>query len=135
MQPDSFFFNVLPFAEDVREFQFPSFNNLPASLQPDEDQQQATDNFVKMLNLGPSDDLQEELLPDFTPNPVLEVCLCALDALQALIAKHSCYDHASLLTLLMLLHFSSLYGLGRYSHLVVKILDKIFILLIQKRVL
>ncbi|XP_030551953.2 ATP-dependent DNA helicase 2 subunit KU80 isoform X1 [Rhodamnia argentea] len=69
--PDSFYFNVLPFAEDVREFQFPSFSNLPASLLPDEEQQEAADNFVKMLDLAPSDK-EEMLQPDFTPNPVLE---------------------------------------------------------------
>ncbi|KAK4748028.1 hypothetical protein SAY87_014614 [Trapa incisa] len=69
---DSFFFNILPFAEDIREFTFPSFSNLPASVQPDDDQQLATDNFVQMLDLGPSNNQQEELLPDFTPNPVLE---------------------------------------------------------------
>lgn len=68
---DSFYFNVLPFAEDVREFQFPSFNNLPLSLQPNDKQQEAADNFVKMLDLASSG--KEELLqPEFTPNPVLE---------------------------------------------------------------
>ncbi|KAL9385590.1 hypothetical protein Peur_022600 [Populus x canadensis] len=69
--PDSFYFNVLPFAEDVREFQFPSFSSFPASWQPNEQQQEAADNLVKMLDLAPSAK-QEALLPDFTPNPVLE---------------------------------------------------------------
>lgn len=69
--PDSFYFNVLPFVEDVREYQFPSFNSLPVSLQPNEQQQKAADEFVKMLNLAPSGK-EEVLLPDFTPNPVLE---------------------------------------------------------------
>ncbi|KAI0500735.1 hypothetical protein KFK09_018951 [Dendrobium nobile] len=69
--PDSFYLNVLPFAEDVREFQFPSFNNLPASRQPNELQQEASDNLVKMLDLAPAG--QEELLkPELTPNPVLQ---------------------------------------------------------------
>ncbi|XP_022974163.1 ATP-dependent DNA helicase 2 subunit KU80 [Cucurbita maxima] len=68
---DSLYFNVLPFAEDVREFQFPSFNNFPALMQPSEEQQEAVDEFVKMLDLAPSG--REEILqPDFTPNPVLE---------------------------------------------------------------
>lgn len=71
-QPDSFYFNVLPYAEDVREFQFPSFSNLPASWQPNEEQQEAADNLVKMLDLAPSGS-KETLLPDLTPNPVLEV--------------------------------------------------------------
>ncbi|OAY76711.1 ATP-dependent DNA helicase 2 subunit KU80 [Ananas comosus] len=69
--PDSFYFNVLPFAEDVREFQFPSFDNLPSSYHPSEEQQEAADNFVRMLDLAPSG-RQEILQPDFTPNPVLE---------------------------------------------------------------
>lgn len=69
--PDSFYFNVLPFAEDVREFQFPSFNNLPASWQPNEQQQEAADNLVKMLDLAPPGK-EEALQPDFTPNLLLE---------------------------------------------------------------
>ncbi|KAH9620873.1 hypothetical protein KSS87_022606 [Heliosperma pusillum] len=69
--PDSFYFNVLPFAEDVREFQFPSFRNLPEAFQPTEEQQEAADNFVKMLDLAPPAK-EENLRPDFTPNPVLE---------------------------------------------------------------
>lgn len=72
LQPDSFFFNVLPFAEDLREFQFPSFSNFPSSMQPNEQQQEAADNLVKMLDLAPAGK-EETLLPDFTPNPVLEV--------------------------------------------------------------
>lgn len=69
---------MLPFAEDVREFQFPSFSNFPVSLQPNEQQQEAADNLVKMLELAPTD--REEILrPDFTPNPVLEVLLCVFD--------------------------------------------------------
>ncbi|XP_019189359.1 PREDICTED: ATP-dependent DNA helicase 2 subunit KU80 [Ipomoea nil] len=69
--PDSLYFNALPFAEDVREFQFPSFSNLPSSMLPNEQQQEAADNLVKMLDLAPSDS-QEALLPEFTPNPVLQ---------------------------------------------------------------
>ncbi|EEF50392.1 ATP-dependent DNA helicase 2 subunit KU80 [Ricinus communis] len=69
--PDSFYFNVLPFAEDVREFQFPSFSNFPASWQPSEQQQEAADNLVMMLDLA-TPGKEEVLLPDFTPNPILE---------------------------------------------------------------
>lgn len=69
--PDSFYFNVLPFAEDVREFQFPSFSNLPSSMQPNQQQQEAADRLVRMLDLAPPG--KEEILqPDFTPNPILE---------------------------------------------------------------
>ncbi|XP_015902813.2 ATP-dependent DNA helicase 2 subunit KU80 [Ziziphus jujuba] len=68
---DSFYFNVLPYAEDVREFQFPSFSNLPASVQPNQLQQEAADNFVSMFDLAPSGQ-EEALLPNSTPNPVLE---------------------------------------------------------------
>lgn len=68
--PDSFYFNILPFADDVREFQFPSFSSFPASCQPNEQQLESAANFIKMLDLAP-DGKQEVLLPDFTPNPVL----------------------------------------------------------------
>lgn len=71
-QPDSFYFNVLPFTEDIREFQFPSFNNFPAAWQPNEQQQEAADDFVRMFDLAPPGK-QEILPPDLTPNPVLEV--------------------------------------------------------------
>jgi ATP-dependent DNA helicase 2 subunit 2 len=71
LQQDSFYFNVLPFAEDVREFQFRSFSSLPSSSQPTEEQQEAADNLVKMLDLAPPG--REVLKPEFTPNPMLEV--------------------------------------------------------------
>jgi hypothetical protein len=75
LQPDSFYFNILPFAEDVREFQFRSFSRLPPSLQPTEEQQEATDYLVKILDLAPPG--REEILrPDFPPNPMLEVEYC-----------------------------------------------------------
>jgi hypothetical protein len=77
LQPDSFYFNILPFAEDVREFQFRSFSKLPSSSQPTEQQQEVADNLVKMLDLAPPG--REEILrPDFTPNPMLEVKYCSL---------------------------------------------------------
>ncbi|KAK1394041.1 ATP-dependent DNA helicase 2 subunit KU80 [Heracleum sosnowskyi] len=69
--PDSFYLNVLPFVEDVREFQFPSFSNLPSSMLPNNEQQEAADNLVKMLELAPTGKA-ECLQPEFTPNPVLE---------------------------------------------------------------
>lgn len=68
---DSFFLNVLPFAEDVREFLFPSFDNFPATWQPNEKQQEAADNLVLKLDLAPPNK-EEALLPEFTPNPILE---------------------------------------------------------------
>ncbi|XP_028804678.1 ATP-dependent DNA helicase 2 subunit KU80 isoform X2 [Neltuma alba] len=68
---DSFYLNVLPFAEDVREFQFPSFSKLPAYLQPNQQQLEASDNLVKMFDLAP-DGEEKVLLPEFTPNPILE---------------------------------------------------------------
>lgn len=72
MQADSFYLNVIPFAEDIREFQFSSLSSFPASWQPQEEQQAAMNSFVKMLDLAPSDK-EEVLRPQFTPNPVLEV--------------------------------------------------------------
>ncbi|PHT73313.1 hypothetical protein T459_24098 [Capsicum annuum] len=70
--PDSFYFNVLPFAEDAREFHFPSFSHLPSSMHPNEKKQEAADKLVHMLYLAPPE--KQEVLPrDFTPNPVLEI--------------------------------------------------------------
>lgn len=43
-------------------------------MQPNEKQQAAADKFVEMLDLAPTGK-EEALQPDFTPNPVLEVCL------------------------------------------------------------
>lgn len=63
---------MLPFAEDIREFPFPSFSRFPASWKPDEQQQAVADNFVKMLDLAPSPK-EEVLKPELTPNPVLQV--------------------------------------------------------------
>ncbi|XP_031483771.1 ATP-dependent DNA helicase 2 subunit KU80 [Nymphaea colorata] len=68
--PDSFYFNILPFVEDVREFRFPSFSNLPPSKQPNEKQQEAADNLVRMLDLAPPTK-EEKLCPDLTLNPTL----------------------------------------------------------------
>ncbi|KAK7253181.1 hypothetical protein RIF29_37690 [Crotalaria pallida] len=68
MQPDSFYFNVLPYAKDVREFQFPSSTNFLPSFQPNEE---AAANFIRMLDLAPQGN-EEVLPPDFTPNPLLE---------------------------------------------------------------
>ena len=56
----------------MREFQFPYFTNFPASWQPNEQQLEGAANLVKSLDLAPHGK-EEVLLPDFTPNPVLEV--------------------------------------------------------------
>lgn len=77
LQSDSFYFNVLPFEEDVREFQFPSFSSFPSSWLPNKDQQTAADNFVMALDLAPPNK-EEKLEPEFTPNPVLEVTISFL---------------------------------------------------------
>ena len=63
---------MLPFAEDVREFQFPSFNNFPSSWLPSKEQQDAADDLVNMFDLV-SQRRGEILAPDLMPNPVLEV--------------------------------------------------------------
>uniref|UniRef100_A0A1D1Z9U1 ATP-dependent DNA helicase 2 subunit KU80 n=1 Tax=Anthurium amnicola TaxID=1678845 RepID=A0A1D1Z9U1_9ARAE len=49
---------------------FPSFSSFPSSWQPNEQQQEVADNLVKMLDLAPTGN--EILMPDLTPNPVLE---------------------------------------------------------------
>lgn len=71
-QPDCFYFNILPFMEDAREFPFSSLDTLPLNLQPSLSQQEAADNFVKLFDLAPSDQ-EEILLPERTLNPVLQV--------------------------------------------------------------
>eukprot|EP01018_Ginkgo_biloba_P032964 Gb_29968 [translate_table: standard] len=68
---DSFYFNVLPFAEDIREFPFASFESFPPLQQPNVSQQEAADSFVRMLDLAPPG-REEALQPEFTLNPVLE---------------------------------------------------------------
>eukprot|EP00250_Pteridium_aquilinum_P033977 c6789_g1_i1 orf=114-2246(+) len=75
--PDCFYFNVLPFMEDAREFPFTSLDSLPSNLQPSISQQEAADNFVKLLDLAPSDQ-EEMLLPERTLNPVLQRWYCFL---------------------------------------------------------
>lgn len=71
-QADGFYFNVIPFADDMREFQFKSFSSAPESLQPSVEQQAAADNLVRMLDLSPDDD-EELLQPEQTVNPILQV--------------------------------------------------------------
>jgi ATP-dependent DNA helicase 2 subunit 2 len=68
---DSFYFNAIPFAEDIREFPFASFNSFPASQQPNSFQQKAADNFVQMLDLA-LPGREEAVKPELTLNPVLE---------------------------------------------------------------
>lgn len=75
---DSFYFNVIPFVEDIREFPFASFDSLPASQKPNIVQQEAADNFVHMLDLAPPE-REEALRPEFTLNPVLERFYSFLD--------------------------------------------------------
>ncbi|EPS71667.1 hypothetical protein M569_03092, partial [Genlisea aurea] len=77
--PDTFYFNVLPFAEDLREFHFPSFSSMPPSMQPNEKQQDAADKLVQMLDLAPEGE-EEALQPVFTLNPVLQRFYATLDA-------------------------------------------------------
>lgn len=68
---DGFYFNVIPFADDIREYPFTSFNTLPEALQPSEVQQKAADNLVHMLDLAPAEN-REMLQPDGTMNPILQ---------------------------------------------------------------
>lgn len=90
LQQDSFYFSVLPFAEDIREFQFRSFSSLPSSSQPTEEQQEAADNLVKMLDLAPPG--REVLKPEFTPNPMLEVLFFMVEHhVEAYIRGPICY--------------------------------------------
>ncbi|MCO5563840.1 hypothetical protein L7F22_017489 [Adiantum nelumboides] len=69
--PDCFYFNILPFMEDTREFPFTSLDNLPSTMQPSASQQEAADRLVKLFDLAPEKQ-EERLLPERTINPVLQ---------------------------------------------------------------
>ncbi|KAH7425556.1 hypothetical protein KP509_11G060300 [Ceratopteris richardii] len=69
--PDCFYFNILPFMEDAREFPFKSLDNLPSNMQPSISQQEAADKLVKLFDLAPEDQ-EERLSPERTLNPVLQ---------------------------------------------------------------
>ncbi|KAG0556988.1 hypothetical protein KC19_11G093300 [Ceratodon purpureus] len=68
---DGFYFNVIPYDDDIRAFQFKSFSSVPEPLQPNIDQQEAADNLVRMLDLSPDGD-EELLQPEHTVNPILQ---------------------------------------------------------------
>lgn len=51
-EPDGFYFNTLPFAEDVREFYFPPLESLPANQQPTPVQLRAAEELVQSLMLA-----------------------------------------------------------------------------------
>eukprot|EP00897_Mesotaenium_endlicherianum_P003505 jgi/Mesen1/3182/ME000184S02244 len=70
--PDSLYFNVLPFAEDIREFPFKSFSEKPAAQQPSQLQHAVAAALVSALDLSPSPKRPEAYLPEDTPNPVLQ---------------------------------------------------------------
>ncbi|KAI5079496.1 hypothetical protein GOP47_0004975 [Adiantum capillus-veneris] len=75
--PVGFYFNILPFMEDAREFPFTSLDTLPSNMQPSVSQQEAADNFVKLFDLAPKDH-EERLLPERTLNPILQRWYCYL---------------------------------------------------------
>jgi ATP-dependent DNA helicase 2 subunit 2 len=56
----------------MRAFQFKSFSSMPETLQPNNEQQEAADNLVRMLDLSP-DGGEELLQPEQTVNPILQV--------------------------------------------------------------
>ena len=51
-QPDAFYFNALPFAEDIREFYFPPLESLPANQQPTPVQLRAAEELVRSLTVA-----------------------------------------------------------------------------------
>ncbi|KAL2644979.1 hypothetical protein R1flu_012566 [Riccia fluitans] len=67
---DCFYFNIIPFSEDLREFAFASFKDRPAGQQPTRLQQETADALVQMMDLCPSPG-DEILKPENTVNPVL----------------------------------------------------------------
>ncbi|BBN01733.1 ATP-dependent DNA helicase 2 subunit 2 [Marchantia polymorpha subsp. ruderalis] len=68
---DCFYFNNIPFSEDLREFAFASFKDRPSTQQPTRLQQEAADALVQMMDLVPYPG-QEFLMPERTVNPVLQ---------------------------------------------------------------
>eukprot|EP00271_Cylindrocystis_brebissonii_P020640 TRINITY_DN6925_c0_g1_i1.p1 TRINITY_DN6925_c0_g1~~TRINITY_DN6925_c0_g1_i1.p1 ORF type:complete len:740 (+),score=127.18 TRINITY_DN6925_c0_g1_i1:23-2242(+) len=76
-QVDAFVLNILPFAEDIREYVFPSFNDAPANQQPSTSQREAADRLVSAMSLVverrdlPGMEV-EQVKPEETANPVLQ---------------------------------------------------------------
>ncbi|KAG6547300.1 hypothetical protein Mapa_011237 [Marchantia paleacea] len=68
---DCFYFNNIPFSEDLREFAFASFKDRPSTQQPTRLQQEAADALVQMMELAPYPG-EEFLMPERTANPVLQ---------------------------------------------------------------
>eukprot|EP00455_Lapot_gusevi_P048048 TRINITY_DN6592_c0_g2_i3.p1 TRINITY_DN6592_c0_g2~~TRINITY_DN6592_c0_g2_i3.p1 ORF type:complete len:729 (-),score=150.15 TRINITY_DN6592_c0_g2_i3:21-2207(-) len=74
---EGFYWNQLPFAEDIRDFQFGSFNAIP-SFVPSPAQVTAAENLIRSLDLtnvpSPDDETEttEILKPKYTFNPILQ---------------------------------------------------------------
>eukprot|EP00850_Spirogloea_muscicola_P018555 SM000171S03244 [mRNA] locus=s171:301062:307446:+ [translate_table: standard] len=67
--PDCFHFNVLPFAEDIREFAFSSFDE---KRKPTSEQLEIARSLVRKLDLGPSPVKEESYKPEDTVNPAIQ---------------------------------------------------------------
>eukprot|EP00850_Spirogloea_muscicola_P013604 SM000093S24415 [mRNA] locus=s93:91019:95736:- [translate_table: standard] len=67
--PDCFHFNVLPFAEDIREFAFSSFDE---KRKPTSEQFEIARTLVRKLDLGPSNVKEESYKPEDTVNPAIQ---------------------------------------------------------------
>ena len=65
-----FYFNLLPFSEDIRDFAFGTFEQNP-NLKITPTQKEATKNLVSSMRLKTADE-DEILDPDFTFNPILQ---------------------------------------------------------------
>jgi hypothetical protein len=72
LQPDSLIVNLLPFAEDIREYPFLALGDQPESKQPNVDQMELAEKLVQSLDLAPGGG-EEMLEPEKTPNPTLKV--------------------------------------------------------------
>ena len=70
---DFLLFNTIPFAEDIRDYIFPSFFTLAPKLQPSDAQLTAAENLIKSMDLAP---LHPPGLPHMLQtNPVVKVTL------------------------------------------------------------
>jgi hypothetical protein len=72
LQPDSLIVNLLPFAEDIREYPFLALGDQPESKQPNVDQMELAEKLVQSMDLAPAGG-EEMLEPEKTPNPTLKV--------------------------------------------------------------
>ncbi|GBG79817.1 hypothetical protein CBR_g30081 [Chara braunii] len=76
--PDTLLFNVLPFAEDIREYTFPSLTSFPQEILPTEAEIAAAEKLICSMDLA-TRGREEALRPETTLNPLLQRFYCFLE--------------------------------------------------------